>query len=90
MEKYGPALIQGFKVESKFNSDSWQHIGGNTNDSIGFHAMVLIGYRYNEDGEPRYLIQNWWKSLINKITCVILPAHHLRATGHHTPHSASV
>jgi hypothetical protein len=61
MDNYGPALIQGFQVDSKFNSGSWQHIGRDTAAFLGSHAMVLIGYRYSEDGQLRFLIQNWWK-----------------------------
>ena len=28
--------------------------------SIG-HAMALIGYRTQEDGQHRFLVQNWWR-----------------------------
>ena len=60
---YGPALVQGFRVENKFISDSLIHSGDAHTiiESLGQHAMVLIGYRY-ENGQPRYLFQNWWKN----------------------------
>ncbi len=50
--KYGPGLIQGFKVDHSFNSASWQHFGGHTMiTSQGLHAMVLIGYRQEMDSQ---------------------------------------
>jgi hypothetical protein len=62
LEQYGPALIriQGFKVEQKFHSSSWQHLGVCSSEIIGKHAMILVGYR-REKYETRYLVQNWWK-----------------------------
>lgn len=56
--KYGPAFIQGFKVEIKFTLNSWQHLGDTLIESNGLHAMILIGHRF-ENGQSRYLLQNW-------------------------------
>jgi hypothetical protein len=61
MERYGPALVQGFKVEATFgNSVQWQHLGSRIGHPIGLHAMVLVGHR-KEGDDDRYLLQNWWK-----------------------------
>jgi hypothetical protein len=59
--QYGPGLVSGFKVEKKFNSDKWKHIGTQKIDSTGLHAMVLVGFRKQGNG-IRYLLQNWWKT----------------------------
>jgi hypothetical protein len=59
MNQYGPALVQGFIVDSLFDSNSWQHIGDQLVGYEGRHAMLLIGFR-KENGCLRYLLQNWW------------------------------
>jgi hypothetical protein len=62
MDRYGPGLVQGFKVEDEFcNSIQWQHLGARGGPSTGLHAMVLVGHR-KEGDDNRYLLQNWWKS----------------------------
>ena len=58
--QYGPCLVSGFKVETDFNSSTWQHIGKKKIVSTGLHAMVLVGFRKQGNG-IRYLLQNWWK-----------------------------
>jgi hypothetical protein len=59
LRQYGPGLVSGFKVEKRFNSSLWKHIGAQKINSTGLHAMVLVGIRM-EGNDPRYLIQNWW------------------------------
>jgi hypothetical protein len=60
IEKFGPALIQGFQVDRDFHSSKTQHLGSREINPIGRHAMVLVGYR-KENDKFRYLAQNWWK-----------------------------
>jgi len=60
LHQYGPGLVSGFKVETNFNSNLWEHIGTRKIESSGRHAMVLVGIR-KENDVPRYLLQNWWK-----------------------------
>ena len=59
MLKYGPALVSGFAVSQDFTSSAWQHLGENDQQPIGYHAMVLVGYR-TVGWEKRFLLQNWW------------------------------
>ena len=60
LNKYGPALVAGFKVSTDFtNMNTWQHVGSWNENSIGRHAMLLICHRKTEYG-MRYLLQNWW------------------------------
>jgi hypothetical protein len=60
--RYGPGLVSGFAVAEEFTRPDWQHLGNYTvEESKGYHAMVLVGYRV-VDGKKRYLLQNWWES----------------------------
>lgn len=61
----GPALVSMFMVHKDFQlSEKVVHLGHEVTDpkQIGFHAMVLVGYRKTEAGQDRFLLQSWWKA----------------------------
>ena len=60
--RYGPGLVSYFEVYEDFrDNNKFSYSGIPTGDSVGLHAMVLIGYRKDEHGKVFYLLQNWWK-----------------------------
>lgn len=63
-KKYGPALVQKFEVREDFYNQSIRHHYGkyHSEDIVGYHAMVLVGYRFDNESEKNFfLLQNWWK-----------------------------
>jgi hypothetical protein len=63
IDKYGPGLVSGFSVTKDFTGEQWQHTGFfRRSEFLGYHAMVLIGYRMVGEGQYRYLLQNWWRN----------------------------
>lgn len=62
LKEYGPALVANFKVFPDFENNSIHKHYGSENkgkEDNGGHAMVLVGYKY-EEGKHYFLIQNWW------------------------------
>jgi hypothetical protein len=44
-------------------SVAWQHLGQCDGKVLGYHAMVIVGYRTDTASKQRhYLLQNWWKA----------------------------
>lgn len=61
MHKYGPVLVSSMEIWSCFYDQSKQvYTGLPMGKTNGFHALVLVGYRF-EGTKIRYLLQNWWK-----------------------------
>ena len=61
LHSLGPALVSNFNVHGPFlRATKWQFTGRPQGPSRGEHAMVLVGYRKLENGNFRYLLQNWW------------------------------
>eukprot|EP01126_Amoeba_proteus_P040048 TRINITY_DN4251_c0_g1_i10.p1 TRINITY_DN4251_c0_g1~~TRINITY_DN4251_c0_g1_i10.p1 ORF type:complete len:273 (-),score=34.03 TRINITY_DN4251_c0_g1_i10:182-1000(-) len=58
---YGPALVSRFEVHSDFYDDQncHFHYGSPSGQKIGYHAMVLVGYR-EKNNRCYFLLQNWW------------------------------
>jgi len=64
LKQFGPGLVAGFKVYDDFYNGAGKHsyAGQPKNEPSGFHAMLLIGVRKDEQqGKTKYLLQNWWK-----------------------------
>jgi hypothetical protein len=64
LQQYGPALVSKFAVFPHFRNSTLTSFSevksGET--LIGYHAMVLVGYREDEElKETYFLLQNWWK-----------------------------
>ena len=62
LRKYGPALVSNFMVYEDFCQVSvHKHYGSVPADcdKIGRHAMVMVGYK-EEDDRHIFLLQNWW------------------------------
>ena len=59
---YGPGLVSGFEVHADFEQESvHKHYGSPTGESIGQHAMVLMGVRSDLlAGEERCILQTWY------------------------------
>ncbi|KAI3629735.1 hypothetical protein MIR68_011170 [Amoeboaphelidium protococcarum] len=49
LKSFGPALISRFEVEEAFDSADWQHLEALTTALNGFHAMVLVGVRKEDN-----------------------------------------
>ncbi|KAL0487668.1 cathepsin B-like cysteine proteinase [Acrasis kona] len=63
LKKYGPGLIHQFTVfEDFYNSGKLSFDGKPCGEVIGYHAMVLIGVR-EENNKLWFLLQNWWPSV---------------------------
>ena len=78
MKTYGPGLISSFEVWSDFYDQTKDtHYGQPFGVIIGYHSMLLIGYRVDTNGKILYLLQNWW---VNKIFVEVDPEY-LRACG---------
>ena len=59
---YGPALVSNFTVYTDFlDTNKHKHYGPlpSTSEKVGGHAMVMVGYKY-EDNKHIFLLQNWW------------------------------
>lgn len=58
---YGPGLVSGFEVHADFKDESvHKHHSLPAGDSVGQHAMVLMGVRLDPGtGEERFILQNW-------------------------------
>lgn len=58
---YGPGLVSGFEVHTDFKDESvHKHHGLPVGDSLGQHAIVLMGVRSDPGtGEERFILQNW-------------------------------
>jgi hypothetical protein len=58
-----PALVSNFKVSQDFLDGGVSFTGPNNlvKNSVGFHAMLLIGGRV-KDGKYFFLLQNWWEN----------------------------
>lgn len=60
MNKYGPALVSSMEIWSCFYDQSkYLHLGTPQGVFIGFHSLLIIGYRYVQN-EIRFLLQNFW------------------------------
>lgn len=62
LKDYGPALVANFKVYHDFeNVNQHKHCGSENKGKSdnGGHAMVLVGYKF-EEGKHYFLVQNWW------------------------------
>ncbi len=69
LKLYGPGLVTGFQIERKFQkSESFSHCGSFSEDIIGSHAMVLVGFRKDANGKEFVLLQNWW-ALLQFVEC---------------------
>jgi hypothetical protein len=61
LQTLGPGLVSQFRVHGDFaQTRTWQHDGDVEVEFQGLHAMVLVGYRKVDNGDYRYLLQNWW------------------------------
>lgn len=61
LHKYGPALVSNFRVHADFrDKDTTTHRGSPRGEFKGLHAMLLVGYRHEEDLKILYLLQNSW------------------------------
>jgi hypothetical protein len=62
LNAYGPALISSFRSYTDFKKrDTHSHIGGDSSEPTGSHAMAVVGWRTDTArGRPRLLVQNWW------------------------------
>jgi predicted RNA-binding protein len=77
MERYGPALVSSMEIWSCFYNQSLDvHTDSPQGTIVGYHSMVLVGYR-QEGNEIRYLLQNWWQRKL----FVEVNARYLRACG---------
>jgi hypothetical protein len=63
LTQYGPGLVAEFEVFSDFYSEPnlYSYDGKPTGQSIGHHAMVLIGARTDSNDRRWFLLQNWWQ-----------------------------
>jgi hypothetical protein len=63
LKQYGPGLVAEFEVFSDFYNEPelYSYDGKPTGQSIGHHAMVLIGARTDNNDKRWFLLQNWWK-----------------------------
>ncbi len=64
-EMYGPALVATFDVTETFQDKSQEkliHLGDSekNDERHGYHSMLLVGWRIDENDEYRFLLQNWW------------------------------
>ena len=77
MKQYGPALVSSMEIWSCFYDQSkYLHLGTPQGVFIGFHSLLIIGYRFH-DGELRYLLQNFW---MNK-SFIEVNSNYLRSCG---------
>jgi len=78
MEEYGCALVSCFEVwDCFFNSEISIHLGKPQGEMRGHHSLLLVGYRYLQGGDIRYLLQNWWE----KKSFVEVDADYMRHCG---------
>jgi hypothetical protein len=63
LTSYGPALISSFSTHTSVEDPYvHSHIGADASEHIGSHAMAVVGWRSDADGNARLLVQTWWKS----------------------------
>jgi hypothetical protein len=62
LKKYGPALVSGFVVHEDFLEHRHSYDTAPTGAVVGHHAMVIIGWRRDQNNKLWYLVQNWWDS----------------------------
>lgn len=66
LRKYGPCLVAGFHVDHAFYTakpgQSFIDVPNvNKKDLVGYHAMLIVGYREVPSGQCIFLLQNWWQ-----------------------------
>ena len=62
LRNYDVGLISSMKIHSDFFTEKTLFYGSPEGVFIGYHAMVLIGWRKTKNGEIVYLVQNNWIS----------------------------
>ena len=62
LQMHGPGLVAGFRVDAAFGTtDKTSFLREVINKNIlGLHAMIVIGYRQEDNGDYVFLLQNWW------------------------------
>lgn len=68
LHRYGPSLVTGFQLESRFrNAEECEYRGKVEGLIDGTHSMVIVGYRVNDNAVDvrngnkfMFLLQNWW------------------------------
>jgi hypothetical protein len=62
-KRFGPALVSRVKVTKSFQDASiHRHIGliPCNDEFVGYHAMLLVGVRIDNNDQAWFLLQNWW------------------------------
>jgi hypothetical protein len=60
MQTYGPALVSVFAVHDDFCGDQASYDGMPSGALLGYHSMIIIGYRRDDRNNLWFLVQNWW------------------------------
>jgi hypothetical protein len=61
MHQFGPCLVTGFQVDSRFRlSDAVYYSGELVPPITGTHSMVIVGYHKAKE-KTWFLLQNWWQ-----------------------------
>jgi hypothetical protein len=63
LHAHGPALIATFETFEGFGGHTTHSfVGADYRQSAGLHSMAMVGYRRDDAGGVRFLVQNWWQS----------------------------